>query len=98
MVKIFVATINKIEALDKRMSFSMIVPPDVTTGAYFPSDESLEKGFIIKPDEDLDNPEIHIFNVWIAYLKSNNLWYDWMDSWTSASIYALYIGKEEVPM
>ena len=98
MVKIFVATINKIEALDKRMSFSMIIPHETTRNAYFPSDESLEKGFILKPTDKLDNPDTHIFNLWVAYLKEASLWCDWMDGWTSASIYALYTGKEEVPM
>lgn len=103
MVKIYVATINKIESITDRISFSMVIHDKTLKNAYIPEDlhdnnPKKVDGIIIKPDEDLPCPETHIFNKWIEYLKSNDYWCNWMDGWTSASIYAMYTGKEELTL
>ena len=87
MVEIYVGIINRIQGND-RLSFSMIIDMKEI------SDDDKKKigsGYTIKKGEKAE-----IFERWFTQTKEKGYWSPWMEEWTSATIYLLYTGEEQV--
>lgn len=93
--KVFIAVINNISG-NNRLSFSLTLPQKIVDTSDEIEKSDIEKGIIIKRSDEVT--ENHLINNVISFIKSKDYWSDWMDNWTSASLYLLYTGQEQVSM
>jgi hypothetical protein len=87
MNEFYIGVINRIIE-DDRISFSMIIDmPEL-------SDEEtkiLKGNITIKREEAEANP---IIDSWFSQIQTKGYWNEWMQDWTSATIYQMYRGEE----
>jgi hypothetical protein len=93
MTAVYIATINRIASPEDRLTFSMYITEYVPETLSDDNKRDLERGYTITPETLQDNP---LFILYFEILKEKGYWSPWMQDWTSATIYRLYQGIEEV--
>ena len=88
MTEFYIGVINRIRG-DDRLSFSMILdmPQDLTDD----DKEAIGEGITFTPEETCP-----IVQWWFEQAKEKGYRSSWMEEWTTATIYRLYRGEEQI--
>lgn len=92
MNRIGIFTLNRILG-DDRVSFSKTITQYLPEELNEEEKASYEKGTLITPETSKDYP---IFETIAEKIKEEGFWSEWMQTWTSATIYILYKGEESI--
>ena len=95
---LYIGTINKIDDYN-RMSFSITISNIIKDIENLESiNPQLQSGVIVDFDNfESNNPIIlEIVNEMFDYIHYNSLYNDWMNDFTSISLYLVYKGKEVI--